>query len=225
MAIANGMAKSNPLHDVNKLRTNNKLERHLSKEEEERIFMACDQDYSFLNISAKEQEKLRNKYHFSYSYLKPILLMALNTGMRKSEILNLKWICVNFVENEICILDPKNGKKHSVPMSKVLREVLEKKYKTEFENEYVFTNPETGTKYNDIKKAFKTVCKIAQVENFRFHDLRHTSATRMVQACVPINVVQKILNHASVTTTMRYSHTMREQEQNAVELLSSYSVA
>ena len=76
-----------------------------------------------------------------------------------------------------------------------------------------------------IKKAFKTVCKIAQVEDFRFHDLRHTSATRMVQACVPINVVQKILNHASVTTTMRYSHTMREQEQNAVELLSSYSLA
>ena len=90
-------------------------------------------------------------------------------------------------------------------------------------NRYVFTNPYTGTKYNDIKKCFKTVCKLAGVENLRFLDLRHTGATRMVAAGVPLPVVKQILNHASIQTTMRYAHTMREQEISAVEALANYN--
>ena len=63
---------------------------------------------------------------------------------------------------------------------------------------------------------------MADVKNLRFHDLRHTGATRMVSAGVPITVVKQILNHASIQTTMRYAHTMREQEIPAVEALANF---
>lgn len=74
----------------------------------------------------------------------------------------------------------------------------------------------------NIKKCFKTVCKLANVQNLRFHDLRHTEATGMVAAGVPITVVKQILNHASIQTTLRYAHTMREQEISAVEALANF---
>lgn len=222
LAIANGYANSNPVRDVKKLRVTNKIERHLSVEEEKRILQVCDDDFSFLNIPVSQQEQLRKKYNKGHAFLKPIIIMALNTGMRKGEILNMTWDCVDFNKNEISALSTKNGKKHTIPMSKKLRSTLLEMYKTSFQNKYVFTNPLTSTKYVDIKKTFKSVCNLAKVENLRFHDLRHTGATRMVDAGVPLPVVKQILNHANIQTTMRYTHTMREQEISAVEALASY---
>lgn len=222
LAIANGYTNNNPVRDVKKLRVTNKLERHLSVEEEMRIYQVCDDDFSFSKLPKEEQERLQRIHNGEHAYLKPILIMALNTAMRKSEILNMTWDCVDFDKNEISALNTKNGKKNTIPMSSKLRETLLKMYNAKGDNIYVFTNPYTGTKYNDIKKCFKTVCKLADVKNLRFHDLRHTGATRMVAAGVPLPVVKEILNHASIQTTMRYAHTMREQEVSAVEILASY---
>ena len=210
------------MRDVKKLRVINKLERHLSVEEEKRMYQVCDDDFSFLNISQDEQDKLKRKHNGKHTYLKLILIMALNTAMRKAEILNMTWDCVNFESNEISALNTKNNKINIIPISSKLRETLLNMFTVKGNNKYVFTNPMTGTKYNDIKRGFKTVCKLANMKNLRFHDLRHTGATRMVAAGVPIPVVQEILNHANIQTTMRYAHTMREQEISAVEALASF---
>lgn len=93
-------------------------------------------------------------------------------------------------------------------MSCKIKTLLSEKYKTESQNKYVFTNPITNDRYVDIKKDFKTVCELANVEKLRFHDLRHTAATRMVACGVPLPAVKEILNHASINTTMRYAHTI-----------------
>lgn len=223
LAVANGYTNANPVHDVKKMRVTNKLERHLSVEEEKRMYQVCDDDFSFSKLPREEQERLQRIHNGEHAYLKPILIMALNTGMRKGEILNMTWDCVDFDKNEISALNTKNGKKNTIPMSSKLRKTLLAMYKNKGQNKYVFTNPYTGTKYNDIKKCFKTVCKLANVKNLRFHDLRHTGATRMVAAGVPLPVVKQILNHASIQTTMRYAHTMREQEISAVEALANFN--
>ena len=223
LAIANGYTRENPLKDVKKLRVTNKLERHLSVEEEKRLYQVCNDDFSFSTLPAEEQERLRRIHNGEHAYLKPILIMALNTAMRKGEILNMTWDCVDFTKNEISALNTKNGKKNTIPMSSKLRKTLLALYQTQSHNKYVFTNPYTGTKYNDIKKCFKKVCELAEVKNLRFHDLRHTGATRMVAAGVPLPVVKQILNHASIQTTMRYAHTMREQEISAVEALANFN--
>ena len=102
--------------------------RHLSVEEEKRIFQVCDDDFSFSNLPQEEQERLQRIHNGEHAYLKPILIMALNTGMRKGEILNMTWDCVNFEKKEISALNTKNGKKNTIPMSNKLYETLLKTY-------------------------------------------------------------------------------------------------
>ena len=202
LAISNKYTKENPVRNVKKLKTINKLERHLSVEEEQKLLSVCNNHLA---------------------YLKPIIIMALNTGMRKSEILNMTWDCVDFTNNEISALNTKNGKKNTIPMSSKLNNTLKQIRVNEPYTTYVFTNPKTNTKYIDITKAFKTICSLAGVINFRFHDLRHTGATRMVAAGIPLPIVKEILNHAKIQTTMRYTHTINKQKVLAVEALANYN--
>ena len=84
-------------------------------------------------------------------------------------------------------------------------------------------NLQAKTRYADLKNAFPALCKIARVENFRFHDLRHTAATRMVNAGVDVVQVKNILGHADIRTTMRYAHAITEQSLDAMETLSNYA--
>ena len=76
--------------------------------------------------------------------------------------------------------------------------------------------------YKNADRSFRTVLKLANVKNFRFHDLRHTAATRLIALGVPVPVVQAILNHKKIQTTMRYAHPMKEQKISALEKLSNY---
>lgn len=201
LAIENEWLNKNPCKYVKKLRVNNKIERYLTPEEEIRLLNACKGEYA---------------------YIKPIIQFALNTGMRKGEILNLTWECVNFDSKKITLLETKNGKKRDVPINSVVLSVLNDMKKEQC-CEYVFVNPVTQTKYYDLKRVFGNVCKNAGVENFRFHDLRHTAATRMVGSGVSITIAKDILGHSDIHTTMRYAHAITEQSMNAVETLSNYA--
>jgi len=68
---------------------------------------------------------------------------------------------------------------------------------------YVFTNPDTGTRYTDIKKSFSAACREAGITNFTFHDLRHTFGTRLADAGVDVVKIKELMGHASIVTTMR----------------------
>lgn len=80
----------------------------------------------------------------------------------------------------------------------------------------------TNTYYKNTDRSFRMVLKLANVKNFRFHDLRHTVATRLVEKGVPLPVVQEILGHAKIETTMRYTHVIPSQKVIAINLLSDY---
>jgi len=77
-------------------------------------------------------------------------------------------------------------------------------------------------RYVDIKHSFSTCLKRAGIENFRFHDLRHTVATRLVEKGIDLVVVKEILGHSKIETTMRYAHTVPEQKLNAISVLNLY---
>ena len=201
IAIQNGWLTKNPCTGITKLRQENKLERYLTPDDEIRLIEACVG---------------------RFEYMKHIIQFALNTGMRKEEILSLTWKCVNFDNNKITLLDTKNGKKRFIPINSVVRSILKDAHKKKI-CDYVFVNPITQTRYSDLKRSFVAVCKSANVENFRFHDLRHTSATRMVGAGVPITMVKDILGHSDIHTTMRYAHAITEQSLEAIETLSNYA--
>lgn len=88
----------------------------------------------------------------------------------------------------------------------------------------VFPNPATGKPYIDVKKSFKLACGKAGIEDLRFHDLRHTFASRLVEAGVDIVTIRDLLGHFSVKMTQRYTHPGKSQKVAAVELLAEKSV-
>ena len=145
--------------------------------------------------------------------------MALQTGMRKGEILTLEWRCVDFKKGYIEILNSKTGKSRKIPMSEKLKKEL---LLLNQETEFVFTNFNTKKHYWDIKREFKQIIDLAEIKNFTFHDLRHTAATRMVENNVDLVVVQEILGHEHIQTTMRYAHPVPERKKRAIEILNKY---
>lgn len=220
IAIDNGWLGKNPCSSIKKLRQENNLERYLTPEEERRLFRACEGDFSYIE-DTKERERIEKTYGDHFKYMKPIIICALHTGMRKGEIITLEWRCVDLEDNYITLLNTKNGKKRKVPINSLLKNVLEELYKVK-SGPYVFYNPATDTKYFDLKRSFNSLCNIAKVEGFRFHDLRHSSATRMVASGVDIITVKELLGHSDIHTTMRYAHAIKEQKLKAVEALVHY---
>lgn len=172
-------------------------------------------------LTGVEEDKLLSS---SNEYLKPIIVSALQTGMRKSEILTLKWSDVDLNNRIITIsqTNTKNKKMRKVPINSVLRTLLYEQKLKSGTSEYVFLS-QNGSPYKFhycLNNAFRSACKKAGITGFRFHDLRHTAATRMVEAGASIVAVSKILGHSDIKITMRYSHPENSLVQ-ALELLAN----
>ena len=196
LGIANKLLKENPVSYISKLKEQNFKIRFLTKEEEIRLFSTLPE------------------------HLKPIVIAALQTGMRRGEILNLKWSNIDFDFRFVELLETKSGKSRKIPISDKLMEILEQQPKI---SDFVFINPITGKPYTDIKKAWHTALKEADIKNFRFHDLRHTVATRLAESNIDLAVVKEVLGHADIQTTMRYAHAVPKRKLEAIEVLNSYN--
>jgi len=200
LAITWKMTKENPVKEVRFLRQPEPRERILSEEEEKKLL------------------------EMSTTHLKPILLTALHTGMRKNEIADLKWEQVDLRHKEIEVIKTKSGKKRIIPMSEDLYELYVSLHNQKKGSEFVFQYADLKTgELNHLKyfrTAFENACRRAKIVGFTFHDLRHTFASRLVRAGVDLITVKDLLGHYSVKTTERYTHSNLEQKKRAVELLN-----
>lgn len=196
LAVENKYIQINPCLGVKRLRIDHKPDRFLSVEEEEKL-LAC-----------------------ANPTLRLIILVAIYTGMRQGEILNLKWKDLNFKDKYIKILKTKNNKVRKIPLAKTLEEEFLKLPKV---CDYVFFNPLTRTKYVNIQKVFSQTVKRAKIENITFHQLRHSAATRMVEKGIDLVVVKEILGHADLSTTQKYSHPVPKRIKDAINELERYS--
>jgi len=149
--------------------------------------------------------------------LKPIVTIALNTGMRRGEILGLKWEQVDLRHGFILLDISKNGERREIPINTTL-EYLFKKIPHGVESEYVFTG-KTGKPLTDIKKGFHTALRKAGIHDFRFHDLRHTFASQLVMAGIDLTSVKGLLGHKEIKMTLRYSHLAPGHKRKAVQVL------
>ncbi|MGB3479915.1 MAG: tyrosine-type recombinase/integrase [bacterium] len=152
-------------------------------------------------------------------HLKPIVMMALNTGMRKGEILNLEWADIDMHNRTITLRKTKNNELRILPVNNILYRTL-RLMGQQFGNQYVFSNGDCKP-YRDIKVGFMAALRRAGIRDFRFHDLRHTFASRLVMAGVDIRTVQVLLGHKDIKVTMRYSHLSDQNLRKAVDKLSS----
>lgn len=142
--------------------------------------------------------------------------------MRKGEILTLTWEDVDFENNILTVKHTisKSKKAKVIPISsKVRKLLLEQKLKSGGSG-YVFTFE--GKPIRDVRRAFERACRRASIYGFRFHDLRHTAATRMIEAGVSIVAVSRVLGHAEIRTTMRYAHP-DDSLRDAVEKLGNFT--
>lgn len=168
-------------------------------------------------LTEKEERKLIENCSET---LKSIITVALNTGMRRAEILNLTWNQVDFEARRIKVEKTKSGKVRFIPVNEILFNKLNRLKSENGQSPFVFFNPETKQPFLDMKTGFKTALKRAEIKGLRFHDLRHTFASRLVERGVDIETVRDLLGHHSILITQRYVHSNIDRKRNAVEILS-----
>jgi excisionase family DNA binding protein len=196
LAIDWSMTDSNPVRKVRFFSEKDNLkERILTREEEARLFQAAT------------------------GHLKPILTVALNTGMRLGEILGLTWEQVDFRKRLIRVEKTKNGKIRFIPINELTAHTLMTLRSKDGSSGHVFMNPGTGKPLRWVRRAFTGACRRAKIKGLRFHDLRHTFATRLVEKGVDIITIKELLGHSSVKVTERYTHPNHALKRDAVELL------
>lgn len=148
---------------------------------------------------------------------------AFLSGLRKSNIRLLKFSDVNFNFKFITIPPSKfkGGKTHIIPLTDKLEEIIKRNNNN---TDYVFINPKTSEPYSDdvLSNIFKSACKTVGITGKRFHDIRHTTATRLIEKGVDIITVKELLGHSSVSITQKYTHTSLNKKMEALKLLNSY---
>ncbi len=177
-------------------------------------------------LSESEIERLVESARDSYVY--PLLVTALHTGMRKSELFNLKWADIDFEQCSITIQSKddwhtKNYKARVLQMTPVLYETLKEhrifQLELGYKSEYVFTYE--GNRINaSIAKSLKRVVDKAGLKGVTLHTLRHTFASQLVLAGVSLREVQELLGHQSYETTLKYAHLSEDHVKKQVLKLS-----
>jgi integrase len=185
----------NPVCKVKMFHEDNKRLRYLEKEEITRLLSVCE------------------------GHLKPIVIVALNTGMRLGEILNLKWHDVDFRRDIIYLLTTKNSDDRKIPMNSNVKSALIAVRKNP-DSPYIFCNKD-GKPFTSVKKSFFTALKNSGIKDFRFHDLRHSAASHLVMSGVDLNTVRELLGHKSLDMTLRYAHLSPDHKRRAIDLLGS----
>jgi len=156
------------------------------------------------------------------AYLYDIVECALNTGMRRGELLSLKW---DQVRNGFIYLDKtKTDEARQIPINDTLAELFKRIRKVQqLKSEYVFLFQ--GAPVADVKVGLKAALKNAGITDFTFHDLRHTFASHMVMRGATLKDVQEILGHKTIQMTMRYAHLSQEHKKKAVKLIDGLTAS
>lgn len=153
-------------------------------------------------------------------HLKPAVLLSLNTGLRQGELLKLDWSNVNLDHAILTVADEtaKSGKQRHVPLNDEALSTL-KTWRKQSAQSIVFAGAD-GAPRVDVKTAWAKLLKDAGILNFRWHDMRHHFASRLVMAGVDLNTVRELLGHADMTMTLRYAHLAPEHKAAAVAKLN-----
>lgn len=151
-------------------------------------------------------------------HLKPIVITALNTGMRKEEILSLRWDKHIDLRHGFILLDKtKNDERREIPINDAVSATLQSLVRR-IDSPYVFTDS-AGQRFWDVKKGFQSACQRAGIKDFTFHDLRHTFASHLIMAGVDLPTVRELLGHKTLTMTLRYAHLAPSHKAQAVSVL------
>ncbi|WP_181295174.1 site-specific integrase [Pseudomonas sp. Q2-TVG4-2] len=153
-------------------------------------------------------------------HLKPMVLLSLNTGMRRGEVFNLRWQDVNLQGKTLAVAGEgaKTSETRHIPLNAEALATLKAWKEQGNGTGYVFPGAE-GKPMADVKTAWLELLKNAGIVGFRWHDMRHDFASRLVMAGVPLNTVRDLLGHTDIKMTLRYAHLAPDSKAAAVDLI------
>jgi integrase len=155
------------------------------------------------------------------SWLRPIVILARFTGMRRGNALNLTWSQIDLQDRVIHLEHTKNGQRLTIPLTETPYNVLVALKNAKVRHLCPFVFHQDGKPYSpyQVSVAFKRACKRAGIGNFRLHDLRHDFASNLIQKGNDLYIVQHLLGHKDGRMTQRYAHLRVENLRQAVESL------
>lgn len=231
-AVTWDFLKEHPLAGVKPLKVDSEaFVRYLSVDERSRLLEALDRREDALKSRRESGNSWRKERGYRglislvendfADYLKPMILLSLNTGLRQAAIFNLKWSDIDLHTNTLTVapLSAKSGKTIRVPLNQTaLVTICEWKNCQIKESDFVFSNKD-GKPFNNVTKSWKAVLQQAGIVNFRWHDMRHDFASQLVMSGVDLNTVRELLGHADLKMTLRYAHLAPEHKARAVAVL------
>lgn len=251
-AVEWGLLNSHDLNKVKALRTDNAVVRYLDKMEETELLDTLQKRDKRIKHERENANLFRQQRNYplllelkdcNYAdHLEPVVIIAMNTGLRKGELLSLRWGNVNLVNDYLTISgsDAKSGKARHIPLNQNSKQALVKWQsdlkqakaltialanseakagkESAIASSYVFEG-DNGNHLADIKKAWGNLLEEAGIAKFRFHDLRHHFASKLVMAGVDLNTVRELLGHSNLDMTLRYAHLAPEHKAAAVNLI------
>src|SRR5437667_6486477 len=196
LAVEWGLLEESPMQGIKFLRENNARTRYLSLEECQRLIASC-----------------------MAPHIRAMVSVALHSGMRLGEILNLRWYDLDFSSGFILVRDSKNGESRHVPMDATLF-ALFRAYPHRPSTDLVFSSP-AGGHIVDVRTGFLNSCKRAGLIDLHFHDLRHTFASQFVMAGGNLFILKSVLGHKSLAMTTRYSHLSPTYKIKAIDRMNT----
>ncbi len=181
LAVEWELLEESPMAGIRFLRENNARTRYLSLQECQRLIASC-----------------------IAPHIRALVGVALHSGMRLGEILNLRWYDLDFASGFILVRDSKNGESRHVPMDATLS-ALFRAYPHRLGTDLVFSSSRGG-RIVDVRTGFQNACKRAELTDLHFHDLRHTFASQFVMAGGDLYILKEILGHKSPAMAARYAH-------------------
>jgi len=231
-AVAWKIIESNPLSDVKPIKIDTKGKvRYLSENEEGRLRKA---------LLARDEAKKRdrensNKWRRERGYedlpslmgkvyadhLTPMVLLSINTGLRRGEVFDLSWNHINFQMRTLTVegVTAKSSQTRHIPLNDESLSVLSA-WRAHGNGDGLVFPGKTGARLDNVRKAWAGILADAGITDFRWHDLRHSFASKLVMKGVPLNTVRELLGHADLTTTLRYAHLAPDHKADAVAMLS-----
>jgi integrase len=222
-AVRWGYMAANPLTGITKSREDrNAAIRPLSADEEQRILGALWARHTDLVLRLAKQAKKANRkppaVPLYLDYLEPLIVLSVDCGLRRGEALNLLWSDVDLVKGTVTVrgAGAKSSQSRKVPLCPRVLGVLTEWQEQTSASGKVFP----AATMDSLRTKWLNLLGDAKVSGVRWHDLRHSFATRLVMAGVALPVVQRLMGHSSITTTARYLHSTDDDARAAVNLLN-----
>ncbi|MDP1609307.1 MAG: site-specific integrase [Chlamydiales bacterium] len=195
-----GWLENSPMQNVTKPREPRGRVRFLSSEERQRLLAACQES--------------------SNRFLYPVVVLALSSGMRQGEIMNLRWVDVDLDKGRATLHETKNGERRVVPVVGLALKLLRDLDKVRrIDSMFVFPSRDPR-KPADLRSPWKRALKVSGIECFRFHDCRHSCASELAMNGASLVDIKNLLGHKQISVTSRYSHLTEDHTANVVSSMN-----